>query len=366
MRRVMWLLLVIKLNLSLIAANKNKNPGTATTAWQVLGLGATGPQGPQGVAGPQGLKGDTGAVGSQGIQGNVGATGAKGIQGLQGLKGDTGSQGLQGLKGDQGPQGLIGLTGAKGNVGPQGIQGLTGLQGLKGDTGSQGLQGLKGDQGPQGLTGLTGSKGDTGSIGPQGIQGIKGDNGADGATGPAGGGFNYSMTCGVSGKDACKVGAVGPGGGWIFFVDKEDEYPGFTYLEAAPTDIAGVVWCNNSGTSIYATPPTIAQYWKLKGVGQGQSNTAAMLAFCTSGAANEATNYSTPTAPSGWFLPSLGELMLMYENLLKVGVGGFATLYYWSSTELDANTAWLQNFFSGLQDNYFKANTLPVRAVRAF
>ena len=269
-----------KTYLSLIAANKNKNPGTATTAWQVLGLGATGPQGRQGVAGPQGLKGD------------------------------------------QGIQGPIGLTGAKGNTGPQGIQG------------------------------------------------VKGDKGA---TGPAGGGFNYSMTCGVSGKDACKVGAVGPGGGWIFFVDKEDEYPGFTYLEAAPTDIADVVWCDKSSVSIYAIAPTVAQYWALKGVGKGKSNTAAMVAFCASGAANEATNYSTPTAPSGWFLPSLGEAMLMYQNLLKAGVGGFDTNSYWSSTEYGADFAFMLAFQNGVSyssdygDLLNKSRTSQlVRAVRAF
>ena len=279
-----------KTYLSLIAANKNKNPATVITAWQVLGLGATGPQGPQGVAGPQGLKGDTGAVGSQGIQGNVGATGAKGIQGLQGLKGDTGSQGLQGLKGDQGPQGL---------------------------------------------------------------------------TGPAGGGFNYYMNCGVSGNAACKVGAIGPGGGWIFFVDKEDEYPGFTYLEAAPTDIASVVWCNKSSFSIYAIAPTPMQYWALKGVGQGRANTAAMVSICSSGAANDAANYSTPTRV-GWFLPSLGELMLMYENLLKSGVGGFTNLNYWSSSEGSGSGAWNQGFGSGYQNNFTKGSALPVRAVRAF
>ena len=47
-------------------------------------------------------------------------------------------------------------------------------------------------------------------VGPQGPIGLTGS-------------FPYSMTCGISGKDACKIGAVGPGGGWIFFVDKDDE-----------------------------------------------------------------------------------------------------------------------------------------------
>ena len=61
------------------------------------------------------------------------------------------------------------------------------------------------------------------------------------AVNASGSSFSYSMTCGVSGTDACKIGAVGPGGGWIFFVDYNDEYTGFDYLEAAPDDILGLV-----------------------------------------------------------------------------------------------------------------------------
>jgi hypothetical protein len=42
------------------------------------------------------------------------------------------------------------------------------------------------------------------------------------------------MTCGTSGADACMIGAVGPGGGLIFFVDYNDEYSDFDYLEVEP------------------------------------------------------------------------------------------------------------------------------------
>ncbi len=43
------------------------------------------------------------------------------------------------------------------------------------------------------------------------------------------------MTCGANGTSACKIGTKGPGGGWIFFVDYNDQFSGFDYLEAAPT-----------------------------------------------------------------------------------------------------------------------------------
>jgi hypothetical protein len=113
----------------------------------------TGPQGP---AGPQGLKGDTGATGAQGPKGDTGATGA------QGPKGDTGATGAQGPKGD---------TGATGAQGPKGDTGATGAQGPKGDTGAQGPKGDTGAQGPKGDTGAQGPKGDTGAQGPAGTFG---------------------------------------------------------------------------------------------------------------------------------------------------------------------------------------------------
>ena len=58
--------------------------------------------------------------------------------------------------------------------------------------------------------------------------------------------------------------------------------------------------------------------------------------------------------------------MLMYTNLRQLGVGGFASGYYWSSSEIDANLAWTQLFFNGTQNYSVKTTTLPVRPVRAF
>lgn len=162
-----------------------------------------------------------------------------------------------------------------------------------------------------------------------------------------------------------KVGDVGPGGGYIFFVDYFDQYPSFTYLEAAPADAGSTQWCNDTSNSI-----TAVSGWTAGAVGRGQTNTTAMVGLCTSGAAKMADDYSnTPSGGSAvtdWFLPSMGEAMLMYTNLRQAGVGGFASVYYWSSSEYNADGAWAQGFSSGLQSSYVKGFSNPVRPVRAF
>ena len=81
----------------------------------------------------------------------------------------------------------------------------------------------------------------------------------------------YWQPLGTVVPTAYKIGSRGPGGGWIFFVDLYDQYPGFTYLEVAPTDIVAVPWCNNTTTSIPATGG-----WAGKGVGKGKANTTAI------------------------------------------------------------------------------------------
>lgn len=182
------------------------------------------------------------------------------------------------------------------------------------------------------------------------------------AVNASGSSFSYSMTCGVSGTDACKIGAVGPGGGWIFFVDYNGQYP-FNYLEAAPTDISAVAWCNNTNTSISAVAG-----WSANAVGRGKANTTAMSGVCTSGAANSALAYFTLTTQAGdWFLGSSGEMLLMSTNLRQAGVGGFAYEHYSSSTEFDANMAFQMAFLSGTSSLFFsKSDALLVRAVRSF
>jgi membrane-bound inhibitor of C-type lysozyme len=65
-----------------------------------------------------------------------------------------------------------------------------------------------------------------------------------------------------------------------------------------------------------------------------------------------------------WRLPTKEELNALYIN--KNVVGGFAVAYYWSSSQSNNSTAWLQYFGSGSQSLSKNDYRCRVRAVRAF
>ena len=239
-----------------------------------------------------------------------------------------------------------------------------------------------GDTGAKGDTGATGAKGDTGAAGTNGTNGAdgtagaKGDTGAPGASAPVVTGTNCVGT-----KCAYKIGDTGPGGGVIFFVDYNDLYAGLGYLEAAPvgwgngatvneggltgettgssTVDPSMNWCSNTSSLLGLNAGSNSA------VGAGASNTSTADTTCTGGAIQAASDYAGGSK-SDWFLPSVGEAMLMYTNLRQAGLGGFAYGYYWSSSENDAYYTWYQNFYSGPQYPSTKTNTNYVRPVRAF
>jgi hypothetical protein len=66
----------------------------------------------------------------------------------------------------------------------------------------------------------------------------------------------------------------------------------------------------------------------------------------------------------GWKLPTKDELNLLYQN--KDKIGDFADYDYWSSTESNNDSAWEQDFDTGIQYNYYEDYKCYVRAVRAF
>jgi uncharacterized protein (TIGR02145 family) len=76
----------------------------------------------------------------------------------------------------------------------------------------------------------------------------------------------------------------------------------------------------------------------------------------------------TPATFNDYFLPSKNELNEMFVELDSHSVGGFATAYYWSSSEtLGGDSAWFQAFGSGGgQGGQYKTFAFHVRACRAF
>ncbi len=204
--------------------------------------------------------------------------------------------------------------------------------------------------------------------GVAGVAGVAGATGATGATGASGSGaITQQSICGAGGTSLCKIGEQGPGGGLIFFVDYNDQYSGFNYLEAAPSSCEGTskAWSSDTTRSLLAV-----NGWAARAVGSGQANTTAMMAngstsyvADTSGAAFFADSLTCGTK-TDWFLGSLGEMKLMFDNLQ--GLGGFSTAYYWSSSEHGATYAWAQDFLYGAQYYNGKSATYYVRPVRAF
>jgi hypothetical protein len=65
-----------------------------------------------------------------------------------------------------------------------------------------------------------------------------------------------------------------------------------------------------------------------------------------------------------WYLPSIAELNLLYQQ--RSVVGGFTYWSYWSSSEYDGINAWDIDFGTGTLIYYGKGSTYYVRAVRAF
>ena len=204
--------------------------------------------------------------------------------------------------------------------------------------------GTCGIQGIPGLPGANGLNGSTGPAGPAGAAGATGPQGANGSNG-----FIPQSICGSGGASLCVIGATGPGGGMIFFVDYNNQFGGFDYV-SVPS----------------------AGGWTGRGVGTGLTNTDAIIAAFaggTTGAAYSARNY-TNNGKSDWFLPTFGELKLMDANLqglAGISFGTASTGFYWSSSETDATSAWSWWFRYGYGSSGAKGTaTNLVRPIREF
>ena len=159
------------------------------------------------------------------------------------------------------------------------------------------------------------------------------------------------------------IGDTGPSGvGIVFYITDG----GLHGLEVAPEDQStSAAW--STITDAYANGSTA--------IGTGSANTDAII-LQNSGAASAAKicrDYRA-SEEGDWFLPSMDELDAIWDNLVddgtgaNSGVGGFATDYYWSSSDFDfmSTLAYYQFFFNGNQSAKDKYLSCRVRAVRAF
>ena len=202
----------------------------------------------------------------------------------------------------------------------------------------------------------------------------------------------------------CLLGSTGPGGGIVFYDAGRQESWG-RYLEVAPLGWikeAGwlrdttVEWCDIQDINLRATVTSSVLKASLGDeIGKGKANTALMLAFCRGGAIryiNDFNNvkgesvvynfnlYNNVAGKNDWYLPSLRELYQLrgYVNYCPTGpnenswcpttknrregfLGG-----YWSSSELDAFSAWQVNFHNDSGSAPPKSWTNSVRPIRAF
>ena len=160
-------------------------------------------------------------------------------------------------------------------------------------------------------------------------------------------------------------------GGIVFWVDETGQHG----LVAAKEDQStGVRWYAGTYGNTQA---------KGDGPFSGEANTsiiiAAQVAIGDDGSTYAARICNELQVTEGgktygdWYLPSKEELDLMYQNKATIdatagvnGGSGFASAYYWSSTEYNFGNAWIRNFGNGYQNGLAKSSTIYVRAVRAF
>ena len=151
-------------------------------------------------------------------------------------------------------------------------------------------------------------------------------------------------------------------GGIIFWLDATGQHG---LIAATADQSTGIQWYNGTyrytgttGDGLYAGAMNTTMIVATQIADDQTGNFAARVCADYSVTVNGVTY-------GDWYLPSKYELNLLY--LQKAAVGGFASAYYWSSTDYSFSYAWSQYFIDGTQaSNYGKGTNYYVRAVRAF
>lgn len=156
-------------------------------------------------------------------------------------------------------------------------------------------------------------------------------------------------------------------------------------LVVAPTE-STLLWSSaaisGGGTTTTDRVTAIADW-------NGKANTASQIGKSSSSAVTNTASYAPGfcnlysrenangkgLTAGKWWLPSMGEMMMIYANMTKVnyalslinGATQLAETWYWTSTEYSASLAWSLTLGHGLVGNYAKAaNQGRLRPVSAF
>jgi hypothetical protein len=136
----------------------------------------------------------------------------------------------------------------------------------------------------------------------------------------------------------------------------------------------------NGAEKIYATTSThqVSRTWNngstnytttgVTSTTDGASNTDDLVNLSDAGAPYEAADYCDGLSAHGhsdWYLPDKNELDLFWNEGSPVAGVNTSGSYYWSSTEITNDGAWVQRFSDGSQENYTKGVNLLVRCVRS-
>lgn len=167
-------------------------------------------------------------------------------------------------------------------------------------------------------------------------------------------------TSGLSEATILTCQSVGPlcvgqnyGGGVIFYIDGSGQHG---LISATSDQSTGTFW-GCKGNSISTSTA----------IGAGQANSTAIINnCCEQGIAARICNDLVLNGYDDWFLPSKDELILMYGQ--RSNIGGFASTWYWSSSEVNSNDAYVIALFglgSASGDSKYY-NGYRVRAIRAF
>jgi hypothetical protein len=158
-----------------------------------------------------------------------------------------------------------------------------------------------------------------------------------------------------------KLRDIGPASGFIFY-DKGSYSDGWRYLEVAPveTEWKNIQW----GAFFILIGGTQTK------IGSGKLNTELLVKkFNDIGESNNPAQLCKNlnfNRFNDWFLPSIDEIKMIYENLYKENVGSIAKDYYWSSSEQYSNFTWYFVNYYGDINTGDKRLDFRVRAIRSF